>query len=581
MQRLQRSLSCGDLPRTHCPRTLVPAPGLPSEPGSPRRGGSRVTPIHIDGPSAVDALVQSLRRPDAEVPALRLHLSAHVEAPALAELLATLDQLAAQGELVSLVVTVADADRGPIPQPLRWALAGSKACLVLSGATVRRLILGDPAWVQDPKDPTLVDFLNMTLCGAMDHALEVQAAGALSRLAMQTTGEDALLRAAAVLSPGYQWRFEDLPDPGVYKRLVNAQVSLCVNLSLTRATIGPLAQWLEMRHPLLRSIEVRVSGCLEGPAWMLLWTRVVAQASLRNVEVEIRPQVVVEDMAAQEGLPLRPLARMEAVRLCVHGADEAPLAAWLVEWLHPMDLTLRTHRVDTTRALLKALEDPAPHDTLRDLRIICSGGVTGPRDVGLVKALIDFLQRFDRVRRVYLSLPHPLPGGATLQVLRAVVLKNLLLKWLQLVYAAPSSWMTPVDMFGKPLWQGFGQGNYFQAHGVGGLRAFFHHHLHNDRDLAYGFMEREWLPMSDLVSLSGVSADTRREAVKLRSESHAQEIVRVMRLGLFDPFALRELLTGPAGEIDPDLVLAVFLQLCDAREDPDLWRPFDEATAFH
>lgn len=580
MQRLQPQPPAEKLKHTNRQLALVPAPGLTAVPGNPLQGDARL--IHIDGPSAIDALVQSLQRPDAEVPALRLQLSIHVEASALAGLLATLDGLAAQGRLVNLVVTVADAGRGPIPEPLRWALAGSKACLVLSGTTVRALILGGPDWVRDPKDPTLRDFLDMKLlCGSVDDALEVQAAGALAQLAMKATGEDALLRAAAVLSPGYQWRFRDhLPDPQVYARLARAGVPMCLNLPLTSDTAGPLAEWLERPQPLLRSIELRVSGRVDEPSWMLLWTRVVAQASLRSVEVEIRPGAVV-GLALREGLPVRPMARMEAVRLCVHSVNEAPLAAWLVEWLHPMNLTLRTHRTDTTVALLQAIGDPAPHDTLRELRIICGGGMTGPRDVGLVKALIDFLRRFDRVRSVYMSLPHPLPNGATLQTLRAVVLQNLLLGKLQLVHGAPSSWANPTDVFDKPLWRGLGQGNYFHAHSVGGLRAFLQHHLRNDPDLADHFLKQEWLPVSDLVSLSGVSSGTRRAAIKHRSQPHAQEIVRVMRLGLLDPFTLRELLTGPAEEIDVHLVLQVILQLRDAGADPSAWRLLDEATALH
>ncbi len=570
MHRFQRSLSSDRLTRTTDPQRRAPSRDGPSHPGA--------QPIRIDGPSAVDALVQSLQRADAEVPALHLHLSVHIDASALAPLLATLDSLVAQGRLVGLTVTVDHDIQRPIPAPLRWALAGSKACLVLSGASVRPLIVGDPAWVRNPPDPTLADFLNMARCDVRGRDLEIQAASVLSTLAMKTPGEDALLRAVAVLSPCHQWRLAALPDAGAYTRLTNAQVPLCLNLSLTPATIGPLGEWLATPHPLLHSIELRVSGRLDGQAWMLLWTRVVGQPSLRHVEVEIQPQAVVDGWAAPEGLPLRPMARVQTVRLGVDGADEAPLAAWLVEWLHPLNLTLGTHRVDTTVALLQALTNPERHDTLRELRIVCGGGMPGPRDVGLVKTLITFLQTFDRVRAVYMSLPHPLPGGATLQALRAVVCQNLLLGSTHLVSGGPSPWSGLRDVFIKPLWRGLGRGDYFLAHRVGGLRAFFFFHLHNDPDLADGFVQQEWLPMSDQVSLSGVSFATRRAAVGHRSESHAQEIVRVMRLGLLDPPTLRELLTGPMEAIDPDLVLAVFLQLCDASEDPDLWRLFDEAT---
>lgn len=575
MQRLQRSRSSPQLTHTDS-QTRTPSRDGPSNPGARTIQGAH--PIRIDGPSAVDALVQSLQRADVEVPALHLHLSAHIEASALAPLLATLDSLAAQGQLVGLAVTVDHDIQRPIPEALRWALAGSKACLVLSGASVRPLIVGDPAWVRNPPDPTLADFLNMALCDVLGRALEIQAASVLSTLAMKTPGEDALLRAVSVLSPGHQWRLAALPDPWAYTRLANARVPLCLNLSLTSATAGPLAEWLAVPRPLLRSIELRVSGRMDGQAWMLLWTRVVGQPSLRHVEVEIQSQVVVDGWAAPEGLPLRPMARVQTVRVGVHDADEAPLAAWLVEWLHPLSLTLGTHRVDTTVALLKALMDPAPHDTLRELRIVCGGGLTGPRDVGLVKTLIDFLQTFDRVRDVYMSLPHPLPGGATLQALRAVAWKNLLLGSTHLVSSGPSPWAGVRDVFTKPLWRSLGHGDYFLAHRVGGLRAFFFFYLHNDPDLAEGFLKQAWLPMIDLVSLSGVSIDTRRAAVGHRSESHAQEIVRVMRLGLLDPSTLRELLTGPAEAIDPDLVRAVSQQLRDGRQDPGLWRLLDEAT---
>ena len=571
MQRFQRSLSSVQLTRTTDPQSRTPARDAPSNPGA--------QPIHIDGPSAVDALIQSLQRADAEVPALHLHLSVHIEAAALVPLLATLDLLAAQGRLAGLTVTVDHDIQRPIPAPLRWALAGSKACLVLSGASVRPLIVGDPAWVRSSPDPTLADFLNMALCKALDRALEIQVASVLSALAMKTPGEDALLRAVAVLSPGHQWRLAALPDAGAYTRLANARVPLCLNLSLTSATAGPLAEWLATPRPLLHSIELRVCGHLDGPAWMLLWTRVVGQPSLRQVEVDIQPLAVVDGWAAPEGLPLRPMARVETVRLGVHHADDAPLAAWLVEWLHPQNLTLGTLRVDTTVALLQALANPQRHDTLRELRIVCGGGMTGPRDVGLVKTLIDFLQTFDRVRAVYMSLPHPLPGGATLQALRAVVRKNLLLGSTHLVSSGPSPWAGVRDVFAKPLWRSLGRGDYFLAHCVGGLRAFFFCHLHNDPDLAEGFLKQEWLPMSDLLSLSGVSIDTRRAAVGHRSEAHAPEIVRVMRLGLLDPSTLRELLTGPTETIDPDLVRAVSQQLRDGRQDPGLWRLLDEATA--
>jgi len=91
-------------------------------------------------PQNVNELTLFLKTSGVEVTELRLNLSSYIAQESLERLLSAVDALP---NLVRLEVEVDGRCAGPIPGPLRLALAGSKACLTLSAAT-RSLILVNP-----------------------------------------------------------------------------------------------------------------------------------------------------------------------------------------------------------------------------------------------------------------------------------------------------------------------------------------------------------------------------------------------------------------------------------------------------
>ncbi len=549
---------------------------------SPRGDNTRQPqPATAAGPRDIDALIESLQRPGAPAMAPGLHLSARTdaEAEALAEPLLKLDELARQGALTALTVTVEE----PVGDRLRELLADSKGLLVLSGATLRPLLFRDLARVrnelQKPDSEALDDFLGMRLGAKPGQALPVQVASTLARIAV-ASGEDALLRAVSVLSPCYQWRFTGVPEPQLYARLARLGVPCSLGLRITRDSACALADWLQVPRPLLQAVEFDLAESLDADAAMPLWTGVANQGSIRRVELTIPSGVEIGWTARTEPAWVH-TARLPLLRIRLHDLykQTSPLVAQFMEWFQPVDLELRSLWVSSAATTLDGL-DPAHQRPLHSLSVVCEHAI-GPLEPSLTHALIGFLLRFDRVGQVRVSVRHALPGDMVLKTLNTVAGQNLQLRSVELVRNVASTWEGHRHRFEKTLEQGLRKGTrFFRAYLVGDIEGFFQHHVVGTADPAQTVIDGEWLSTRDALALDLVSSHTHRAAVARRRQEQALVLVTAMGDGSLEPATLRELLTGPSGEIDTGLVTAVFLRLCDAREDEAVWRLFDEATAF-
>ena len=541
-------------------------------------------PTVITGTADIEALTQHLQRGDALSTELRLHLPAHTDAEALARLLAMVDTLAGQGKLTDFKLTVEGSDQGPIDGALREVLANSKACLVLSGETVRPLIFRDLAAARrlcrhsQTLSEALDGFLDMSLCSERERALEVQAAHLLAQIAVET-GEDALLCAVQRLSPCYQWRFTDLPDPQVYARLVRVGLPCCLDLKIKGATARSLADWLHVPHPRLEAIALSLVESLDADTSMPLWTRLVNQPSVQRVELDIASGVTIDWLPRTEPA-LAPAARLNLLRIRLRDLykQTPPFIAEFMEWFQPVNMELRSLWVTSASTALGDIE-PVRQRPMRSLLVVCEHAL-GPLEPSLTHALIPFLLKWGhQVQEVRLRMQHALAGAQALRVVDTAAAQGLQLRKVELVQANGPKWAQ--HLFEKPLRVALHRGEFFQAYLVGAVEGFFQHHLLGMADPVDRIVEEEWLSTADALSLDRVSSQTRQTAVQRRRLKQAQVLVQAMRDQLLDPPTLRELLMGPSNELDADLVAAVFQHLCDAPEDAALWALFDEATAVY
>jgi len=557
-------------------------------PSSASQGTDHPRPVVINGTADIEALIQQLQRPDALATALELHLPAHTDAEALARLLKVVDALAEQGTLTALRVTVEGSDRGPIDEALREALAGSRACLVLSGKTVRPLIFRDLAGLQALHDRLLGDFLDMNLAYQMERPLEEHKADTLIGIAL-STGEDALLRAIAVLSPRYQCHFAELPDPLVYETLARHGVACNLSLPLDGARAQLLIDWLYLPHPALRAIELNVTQSLGVDVSMSLWTRLVNQPSMQSVVVNIASGVTIA-WSPRTQAALAPTTRINTLRVRLEDLCKEPpeIVGHLMEWFHPMRFSLRSTWVPTGAHMFDAIGAPAHHLPLHSLSLTCDTPF-GADGLSLSLALIQFLRQFDRVLHVCVRMQHGLPSQAILDDLETVAGQSQVLRSVKLIQTN-RHWVADSYRFDKPARLGLGRGRFFQAYVVTGAKAFFVRHLGTIDPFRDDFraLEHEPAPTleqallsSGFLVLAQSSRETHQAAMAHRAELQAPVVIDAMIKGLLDPPALRELLTGPSGELDTDLVMAVFRHLCEAPEDEAVWRLFDAATAFH
>lgn len=571
--------------QSHYP--LRPASAQASAIQSPRRQ----RPATIAGTADIDSLIQHLQGPGALTTGLDLHLSTHANAKALARLLEVVDELAEQGTLMALRVTVEGSDRGPIDKALREALAGSRACLVLSGETVRPLIFRDLARLQDLQGlhgELLPGFLDMTLANQMERPLEVGVADRLISFAL-STGEDALLRAAAVLSPHYQCHLMELPDPQVYERLVRQGVACSLNLQIDCASAQSIIDWLYLPHPTLQAIDLTMTQSLDEDTSMSLWTRLVTQPSMQRVGVNITSGVTIH-WSSRAQAALAPIKRIDTLRIRLEDRWQEPpqIVDHLMEWFHPVHLILRSTLVPTGALMLDAIGDRAHHRPLRSLTLNCETG-HGVGELSLSLALIALLKRFDRVQYVCVRMQHGLPSQATLNDLETAARQNFLLRSLELTQTS-RHWVAEQYRFDKPLRPGLARCRFFQAYVVAGAKVFFQNlvgtfdpfraELDALNDEPLNTLEQGLLS-SGYLALAQISPETHQAAMEHRTELQASVVIDAMREGLLDPPTLRELLMSPSGQLDVDLVTAIFKRLCEAREIEGVWRLFDEATAFH
>lgn len=534
-------------------------------------------PTVINGTADIEALTQHLQRGDALSTELRLHLPSHTDAKALARLLAVVDTLAGQGKLTDFKLTVEGSDQGLIDDALREVLANSKACLVLSGETVRPLIFRDLASLQRLHGEWLLGFLDMSLANRMDHTLDEPVAGRLVRLAL-VTGEDLLLRAIAVLSPRYQHGFMGLPVPQMYERLVRQGIACSLHLRLDSSHAASLIDWLSLPHPLLQAIELDLVESLDADTSMQLWTRLVCQPSIQRVQLDIASGVTIDWLPRTEAA-LAPTARLNLLRIRLHDrCKQAPLfISEFMEWFQPVNLELRSLWVTSASTILDSIE-PVYQRPMRSLLVACEHAIR-PLEPSLTHALIQFLLKWgDHVQKVCVHMQHDLLGEQVLKLLNATAEQGLQLRSVELA-RTNGPWQR--HRFEKPLRVALGRGECFRAYLVGAVEGFLQHHLLGTADPAGLFIEKPWLSTADALSLDRVSSQTHQAAVRRRLAEQARVLVDAMRKQLLDPPTLRELLMGPSDELDIDIVTAVSQHLCDAREDAAVRRLFGEATAHH
>jgi hypothetical protein len=546
-------------------------------------------PVVVAGPADIEALIQQLQRPDTVPPDLPLHLLAHTDAEALARLLAVVDELVRQGTLTALRVTVEGSGQGPIAEPLREALAGSRACLVLSGATVRPLLFGDPASVHGLQAEGLLEFLDMRLGNRMDSFLEVQVADKLARFALRT-GEDTLLRAVAVLSPYYQHRFEGLPDQQVYERLVRQGVAYSLDVQLDRTSAPSLTHWLNLPRPTLRAIELHVVESLDADSSMPLWAGLMNQGSIQRVKVDIACGVTI-DWAPDRVSSQAPAVRLHTlwIRLADRIDSPPPIVTGLMSGFQPMNVVLRTFWVSTASPMVEAIPDPVHQQPLESLCLTCEM-CFGANNLELMHTLMEFLRRFDRVRQVCVRVQHVLPALPVLRALDASAAYSLQLRSLKLIGPRPPHWDSETHTFDRPLRLRLNRGRFLYTYVVALTKEFFQRQVGvtdpftdmvqqlDDED---PLILEQGLRASGFLTLAQVSSEAHNATVKKRREHQALVLVNAMCDGLLDPLTLRELLMGPSGQLNSSLVVAVFKHLRDASEDKAVWRLFDAATAFH
>jgi hypothetical protein len=171
------------------------------------------------------------------------------------------------------------------------------------------------------------------------------------------------------------------------------------------------------------------------------------------------------------------------------------------------------------------------------------------------------------------KMQHPLSGPLALKVLDAEAEEGLQLKSVELTRSVASQWAK--HRFDKPLRVALHRGRFFHAYLVGAVEG-----LLGVADPAIRVIDEKWLSTRDALSLNQMSSQTHQAAILRRRWKQAQALVQAMRNQQLDPPTLRELLMGPMGQLDGDLVAAVAQRLRVTRAGPNAWRLFFEAGAY-
>ena len=358
--------------------------------------------------------------------------------------------------------------------------------------------------------------------------------------------------------------------------MVSVGLPCSVNLRVLADSVPAMAEWLSVARPTLQAIELDLRESLDADNAMLLWTRVAGQGSVQRLELVIGIDIHVA-WADRSQAALAPVLRLNLlhVRLCDWYTEAPPFVSELMEWLQPLNVVLQSDTRVPVRATLETLQ-PQRQRPLDSLVLITQR--VGQPQPQLDGAMLSFVKRFDRVRRVSEHMDYSLGSTEHLQPVKDAADENLLLGTLEWVSCARERFAS-THRYHKPLWVGLRRGHFFEAFTAGGVGGFGKQHLPLPPDIAERLLQGAELNPREGLALSLVSPDTHHAAMQHRRELQAQVLAQALRDGLLDAASLRELLQQPSGEPDEPLTAALSQQLLSAREDPATWRVFDEASA--
>lgn len=520
-------------------------------------------------------LVRLLRQKLVQLEHLSLNLSPTVEAPALIELLNEVEAHHARQALRGLELAVGGGHCGPIAEPLREAIAASSLCLTLGGASLRSLLFAPLSLTfEGGLEPTptreaesmlwyLKTFIEDGL--SRDSASSDYKFGCLASMAL-CLKDAALMRAVSTLSPANTIQLRQFLEPHEDKWLDDLQIFYRLNVSSSSVEgAQALAEWLARPHPTLWALDVVRNYYVSASCWTQVLRGLVAQPSLRVVMVEI----LSSDTA--DALPpnFDSRFRLHSLHTSLDEDRAGPDAvALLVHCLKPESLALEAEP-RTIVAVLASLRTKSP--SLFGLSDMHLGWVVHSKKDPPGKALASLFKEANSAGFVCRQHAEPRTEQAWDELAQQVVAGRLQFS------TEPGPRFGMIDIDGASSTLRFV--GVRDAYRVGAGGAVVQHLLRRhdpfgrgQPDVARGLIEDAAFSADDFKALACVHKDGHRAG-------QVAHIVSAMKGGGLTAKALRDALSLPSGEMDLDLVEAVWARLTDMSADQSMWRLFGAAWA--
>jgi hypothetical protein len=505
-------------------------------------------------PANIGVLIDLFRSEGADVRTLCLPLSESLTAgnvSALDTLLGLVDEHLA---LTQLHVDVVDSDEPS--EEMRFALAGSTACLTLGGASVRPLLVCD---ITDP-DETQADMLREFLCDAsmgtpQRAPMAVFVAQQLAKLAM-AQGNDALLRAVVRLSPFHTCTLSELPAPDQLARLTRCGCRVGLVRNVTEASLPETLALLASQSLVWVSLDLTIQDSLSEDALAVLANGILNCASLQQLTLAVSPGVVFKGLLRLDPLGTWP-AHPGSVRLRLAAAPDPGMSACLVALtarLQPLSLWLSCEQPVSAGHFLQELASSPGAPGLETLHVTC-----GQPDASfdMPGALATLMSRFKRVQEIVI-VSNTLVSDDSVMALQSSAVNVLSLNHLKL--AARGSRAGEVIVIGLEPALRIRRGEFQRAYFVGASVGFFQI-LDLPADTGYLFGENALLDTHSHHALAATSKATAARAAEYRRRLQVPAIADALMHDALNIVVLREMLTDADGMIDEALVDAIRVRL--------------------
>jgi hypothetical protein len=312
-------------------------------------------------------LIALLERDEVVVVSLSLNLSPSIEPVVLGELLAAIDARSAWQEFQLRL-------DGSLDPAQRVLLSRSLTCLRLSADTVRPLLFGELLRLFEALDqpsarlraelPVWRDFIAGKLLCTPDEELSLPQEGALTAW-LRRTHDEALMWALATLLPAGTLVFTSLPDRRTTQMLAQAQLPYALSHTLRGARgLRLLCTWLRTRAgPALQAIELcipRRPGVTAAARLYNLLMQRVQQQQLRALSLRLECDDALGDLDAlapgpftQNRLNLLSLDLLKSET----NALQVQACARLVAFFKPDQLALPAISVCNALAVVEAIQE--------------------------------------------------------------------------------------------------------------------------------------------------------------------------------------------------------------------------------